>query len=121
MSDEKKPCRECPFSKLTMPGWLGSYTHTDQLHALVSTEDRMPCHLPIDYETKPDEVAMQERRGNTCIGYLAYGRNVGKRFDDRRLNLEAEAVGKRDDVFASPMEMNQFHTDLRPPSKRGKA
>ena len=121
MSDEKKPCRECPFSKSTMPGWLGSYDDTSQLHALVSNEDRMPCHLPIDYETSADELAMQERRGETCVGYLAYSRNTAKRFTDRRLKIEAEAVGKRDDVFASPMEMHDFHTDLRPPSKRGKA
>lgn len=115
MADETQtPCRECPFSKSTMPGWIGGYDEPADLHRLVSNEVRMPCHLTIEYDDVSEgDVAQQERRAPTCVGYLAYANNTAKLFRDRRLRIEAEAVGKRDGVFASPQELVKFHERRR--------
>jgi hypothetical protein len=88
----KKPCGDCPWSRHSLPGWLGGET-VDAWLAEAHSDNEIPCHT---------------LQGVQCAGSSIYRRNVCKtpRPGSGVLRLEAD----RELVFATPSEFKEHHT-----------
>lgn len=85
-----KPCSDCPFSRTSLAGWLGSDS-PEQWMGHVHGEARVECHVYGDAQ---------------CAGAAIYRANVAKKPRDRgALTLPAN----RAIVFASPAEFLAHH------------
>lgn len=86
----ERPCSDCPFSRASLPGWLGGGTVEDWV-AAAHGEEQLDCHV---------------LQGAQCAGAAIYRRNLGKLpRDPNALRLPAD----RDAVFASPREFTEHH------------
>lgn len=61
-NDLKKPCKECPFKKNSLPGWLGGET-AQSTFDMVSHEVDFACHM-----TRDKDVEKMSR----CRGFLLF-------------------------------------------------
>lgn len=91
-------CIECPLRRDATPGHLGGYTpemYIEALHSMAS----IACHM---------DPGFKRREFRHCTGVCGYRANV-----DHATGLVAdyatEAVGKRQDVFASAAEFVAHH------------
>ena len=97
-----KPCRECPFRRESMPGYLGEDT-PDGFMATTLADHEMPCHLTVDYEEDDWEESLDE--ASYCAGALNFFRNMCKISRDRN-----RPQGEKDPtVFSNPMEFLAHH------------
>jgi hypothetical protein len=95
-----KPCRECPWRRAALRGWLGDMgieTFLDHAHS----ESVLDCHL--------GDGSQQ------CVGAAIYRANVGKR--TRYPNLILMMPADREKIFTSPMEFTAHHTLGEPNDK----
>lgn len=79
----RQPCNDCPFRRVSTPGWLGAGDPDYFISAALADEfggDRCegnvaePCHKTIDYSD-----GWQDRLGDeaeVCVGALIFYRNV---------------------------------------------
>ena len=89
----ERPCGDCPWRRIAVPGWLGSLSPQMWLEA-VHGESEIECHT---------------RAGLQCAGAAIYRTNVAKRPRERSLLvLPADKVL----VFATPREFLLHHTRL---------
>lgn len=103
-----KPCRECPWRKNSIPGWLGASTPLEFLD-LSESEARMPCHLTVDYER--DDWEEQIKTAPQCAGRAIYFANRCKVPKNRELIvLEAD----RENVFTDPEAFYRHHGGKHP-------
>lgn len=98
-----KPCRECPWRKSSLPGWLGASTPLEFI-ALSESEARMPCHMTVDYER--DDWQEQVKTAPQCVGRSVH-------FANRcRLPKNPEILKANPDpdtVFSDPREFYKHH------------
>ena len=74
----KNICSECPFSKNSVPGWLGPYNSPQELHRLVMVADQpFPCHKKQDMTLEKGDIGT--KRYPLCRGSLAYMKKNAKR------------------------------------------
>lgn len=100
----KKPCRECPFRRESLPGYLGADT-PEGFIATTMADVPMPCHLTVDYES--DDWEEQAAEAPLCAGALIMFSNMAKLSRDRnRPRLPAD----RENVFTFPHEFLKHHT-----------
>lgn len=71
-----QPCRECPFRRKSLPGYLGN-SNPEEFAATVMADTRMPCHLTVDYE-REDWAERAERNAEYCYGALVFFSNTCK-------------------------------------------
>lgn len=103
-----KPCRECPFRRKSMPGYVGMDT-PDGFLATTMADHRMPCHLKVDYESETWE--SDQHAAPECAGAATFFANLCKRSrDPNRMRIPADCVN----VFARPEEFLAHHLDPRP-------
>lgn len=69
----KAPCKECPFRKDSLRGWLADYT-PQELHNVVMSEVGFPCHMTHEEEIGWDDV----KNYPMCAGALRYMRKCAK-------------------------------------------
>lgn len=109
----KKPCRECPFRKEALAGWLGSST-PEQFLATTMADHAMPCHLTVDYGDRNWKAQLESGKASHCAGALDFFANICKMSRDRN-----RPRGQRNDaVFASPQAFLAHHESH---GKRGSA
>lgn len=99
-----KPCNECPFRKLSAPGYLGELNFRPELFLMQLDEGVMPCHLSIDWEKKDID------RWTPCIGAMQFMNNHGK---ISRIEIYAfiqRQCGKNENVFQFRHEFIQHHS-----------
>jgi hypothetical protein len=84
-----KPCKDCPWTRGSLPGWLGGTTVSDWL-AVAHSDQTVKCHCT---------------KNQQCAGIAIYRRNVCKMAYPPNLRLEAD----REKVFASRAEFTQHH------------
>jgi hypothetical protein len=85
-----KPCSDCPWARMSLPGWLGGFTPEEWLQA-AHGEERIDCHT---------------LKGPQCAGVAIYRANVIKSVRDPKvLKLKRDCV----DVFTSPVEFRDHH------------
>lgn len=85
----KKPCHDCPWRKVSVPGWLGGIDREDWLYQ-AHGEARIDCHTLVPAQ---------------CAGAAIYRTNVCKEPRDRSLLLLPES--KR--VFDCPQDFMAHH------------
>ncbi len=88
-----RPCSDCPWTRRSMPGWLGSLTIEDWI-AAAHGESHVECHTLI---------------GAQCAGIAIYRANVYKRVrDPMAMHLPADRVA----IFESPIAFATHHRTL---------
>lgn len=66
----KVPCKDCPFTTSSRPGWLGPYESPEDLHRTIMNEYPFPCHIAQgDKEVSWDECGEDIP---LCAGALLY-------------------------------------------------
>ncbi len=113
------PCRECPFRRVALNGYLGAATPENFINATLMTEVGMPCHLTVDYED-PNWRTTMETVAHLCRGALILLKNSCKL---PRTPEYAKAVmetsADRDSVFANAAEFLSHHkAKIQPQIKR---
>lgn len=86
-----KPCFDCPFGRISVPGWLAGSTPENWI-AMAHGESRFECHTLLPHQ---------------CAGSAIYRANVCK---DPRDPTLLRLRGNRKLVFASPTEFLRHHT-----------
>ena len=90
----EKPCSDCPWSRKSLPGWLGSPTAADWI-SYAHGEAKVDCHTIVNRH---------------CAGIAIYRANVVKTPRDP-LAFKLPANTKL--VFASPAEFMEHHKSER--------
>lgn len=72
-----KVCRECPFSRSALSGWLGDYEsaeHFARVH--IDADEVNPCHMTVDYEDPEWKAGVESgEMGHACVGQQKFYRN----------------------------------------------
>lgn len=77
-------CKECPFKKGSLPGWLGPWHDSNTLHLHIVNEQDFACHMTLGQDDD-EEVPETARR---CTGAIMYATKSCKRFNDPVLRDE---------------------------------
>ena len=105
----KKMCKECPFSRKSLKGYLGGEDSPTNFVLGVLQETRMPCHMTVNYEE--DDWRDQLESAHRCVGSLIFMRNSCKSPQDKEL---AAAVNQfktdKETVFSNLQEFISHHT-----------
>lgn len=73
---KNKPCKDCPFSKKSLRGWLADYT-PESLHRIVMSEQHFPCHMQL--QDGEDVLSFEEAElYPVCVGSQLYMRKCAK-------------------------------------------
>jgi hypothetical protein len=89
----KSPCSDCPWTRASVPGWLGDLSADEWLRT-AHGEARIECHVHL---------------GAQCAGAAIYRSNMAKRtHDSTHLRLPAD----RERVFATPTEFKDHHARI---------
>lgn len=102
-----KTCKQCPFLRTSIPGWLGDSTPEEFMETTMS-DVHMLCHITINYED-PDwkEKWLSGQSGSHCSGSAVFFANICKLSRDRnRPRLQSD---KRS-VFSNLQEFLEHHT-----------
>lgn len=84
------PCSDCPFARVSLPGWLGPLT-ADEWVTVAHGEQKIECHVWMNKQ---------------CAGAATYRTNVVKLCRDPRiLSLPRDTVK----VFSTPTEFRAHH------------
>jgi hypothetical protein len=71
MKLKKQPCKECPFLRNSLGGWLGEMTGDPQGFLDAIDYEVMPCHMNVDREKH----LLVEGEKNPCVGALQFCQN----------------------------------------------
>lgn len=121
-----RPCRECPFRKTALPGYVGGHSDPAEIIQVVFVqEQKFPCHMEVtallrstdvleDEEdplepttTSAFEQACEEARH--CHGALICMNNSAKRSRNFEIAKLQDEAGKSDDVFGRRDEFLEYH------------
>lgn len=69
------PCKECPFRKDSLPGWLGENSHNPQVFIDAMEHNIIPCHMRVDWDEAEQKNLIVEGKDNPCIGALQFSAN----------------------------------------------
>ncbi len=107
-----KPCGECPFTKNSIPGYLGGvYKNGQDLHNIVvNSEKPFSCHVAQgDNDISFEQVGTKEYP--FCAGALMYMKKICKMPRDRELNKLVQSVDKSKlDYILSLPELIEHHS-----------
>ena len=73
----KVPCAECPWRRVSVPGWLGPMT-VAQWFAAVHSDEPIACHLTITSEFSGEPQVWEQPGVMQCAGAAQYRTNVCK-------------------------------------------
>ncbi len=100
------PCKDCPFRRRSLPGWLGHATPQSFIIE-ISYEHPLPCHPTIDYgDPEWLDKWTDQKIGRICAGSLVMAANMCKRPRDPAF---PRLPSDRETVFASPAEFIAHH------------
>lgn len=108
----RPPCKECPFLKKSLPGWLGPDT-PQNVWAKVHSDGPFgyPCHMDAE-KVKADDGDLQDPDSvEQCVGAILHASKTCKMYEDKfkesARKALASAVGT-DSILG--MEFVQHHT-----------
>lgn len=99
----RKPCKECPFRRESLPGYLGR-DNANNFLATTLRDTRMPCHLTVDYEA--EDWREQVADAPECAGAATFFANTCK------LSKRKDALHMKPDkalVFSRAQEFLEHH------------
>lgn len=103
----KRPCRECPFKRTSMRGYLGSDNPEHFLDQTLRGAD-MPCHMEIDYSDK-EWLTTQEPTAPMCVGGLQMQNNWLSLSRNPKVAEAQDKAGTNKNVFDNPEEFLIHH------------
>lgn len=104
----KKPCKDCPFRKNSIPNYIGDRWTAIDLHRFIMSEQHFPCHNTV----KEDEVESEEHEH--CVGSIMYMNQSGKRCRDKRLaELQEKFRKENHENIMNLIEFNEHHKDAK--------
>lgn len=110
MSCLKKPCKECPFKRDSIPGWLGeSSGDPEDFLEQLEHPTPIPCHLSVDWDLKGVELECEIRLAPACCGALQFMNNSCKLSKFKRIQDLQDEVGKNKNVFMWSKEFIEHH------------
>lgn len=98
------PCNECPFRRVSLPGYLGAATPDDFIAVATYGETPMPCHKEVNYESKNWEKLML--RARQCTGHAIY---LGNTCKDPRNKEVYTMPADHALVFSTPVQFIEHH------------
>lgn len=108
------PCKECPFIRGCVKGWLGPDT-PEEVMEKVHSEAGYVCHMSIAGKPQlPDGTIDVQKYGHQCIGALLHATISCKSYRDPVMNQHQRAVAERfleslrDDVLDA-LEFRVYH------------
>lgn len=105
----KTPCKQCPFRRKSLPGYLGASYPDEFLFLTIHADEHMPCHVAINYEKK-DWQTKQLPNAAHCAGSLIFMKNQCKQPVDAELRARKEQVEiDTETVFQWPSEFLTHH------------
>jgi hypothetical protein len=100
-----KPCKDCPFRKDSLPGWLGAYETAEEFIGIhYQCEIRNPCHMTVDYTDPNWREGLEE--ASPCAGQAVMFRNSGK-LPRNWTPIDVEV--DREHVFTWPPDFIKHH------------
>lgn len=117
----RPPCRECPFLKKSIPGWLGPDT-AESVWAKVHGDNEFgyPCHMDVDKvadQTQDDEELWREDPDSVeqCVGALIHAKKTCKSYNDKFRDAARDVLAKLIGVDAVlGMDFVKHHKETRP-------
>jgi len=106
----KKLCKECPFKKDSMKGYLGEASGDPESFLQSMEYDPIPCHLQVDWENDTDEEIENKCFSHPCIGSLQFMNNSCKLPFSKEYRALQDSVDKNPEVFNWRAEFIRHHT-----------
>lgn len=101
-----KPCNDCPWRKIAIPGWLGPYPAERWLE-IAHGESPVACHQTIT-EVNDEGVGMWDHPAmRQCRGVAIFREHVCK--SPRHPDIETGPTDP-DNVFVTNAEFMEYHT-----------
>lgn len=105
----KAPCKQCPFRKTSMPGWLGA-APPEMFIANIMGEQPSPCHLSIDYDKKDWAEKWEAGKiGKLCTGALIMAAHSAKQARNQRMLPVVPT--DTETVFKTPQDFLDHHNN----------
>jgi hypothetical protein len=114
MKRMSKPCKECPFKKDSVKGWLGAASGNPQEFLSSMEYNLLGCHMKVNWEEATDEEIEARAVKHPCIGALSFCENSAKFPRGARVEgpyrEHLDRAEKNPDVFKWSYEFIQHHT-----------
>jgi len=105
LSCNKKVCRECPYRKDSLNGYLGEASFKPEEFLMQLELDTLhPCHLSVDWD-------VNESLDNKpiCRGAIHFMNNSFKLSKNPKIVQLQKEIGKSDEIFLHKGEFIQHH------------
>ena len=100
----KKPCKDCPFLKNSLPNYLGGRWSASELHQFVMSEQSFACHNTIEEEGQKKESVEH------CVGSIMYMNKSAKMCGDKELfKLQKKFKSENHDNVMDLVEFHEHH------------
>lgn len=103
-----KQCKECPFKKTSVQGWLGTASHDPELFLKSIENQPTPCHMAIQNWNDADEID-KKSWSSPCVGSLKFMRNSSKLPREQRYRKMRDGVEKDSTCFETRQEFIDHH------------
>ena len=101
----KTPCKECPWKKDSLKGFLGGWTPESYADAVAMNE--IPCCHLVDH-------GPQDNKSAFCVGALATASNSCIQPHKTPGAIEAKKkIGKREDCFQWVRDFYEYHAEKK--------
>lgn len=102
----KKPCKDCPFLKNSLPNYLGDRWTANMLHQFVMSEQAFACHNTIKVDGQESETTEH------CVGSIMYMNKSAKRCTNKTLlELQQKFKSENHDNVMDLVEFHKHHKD----------
>lgn len=121
------PCRECPFRRKSLPGYVGGHSDPIEIVDLVNHDQKFPCHMDVnairdhlldelggsddDPLTMSDDQAFEQatREARHCVGALIFMNQSCKSSRNPLIAALQDTVGTSPEVFETNAEYLTHH------------
>lgn len=103
----KKPCKECPYRKESLPGYLGEANYDPELFLQqLDMPELHPCHLAVDWESHTEQELLEAKK---CVGALQFMNNSFMISRSQNIAVLQKEVGKNDEVISFKHNFIKHH------------
>lgn len=109
----KKPCKDCPFKKTSLAGWLGNQK-PENIISYLEQDHEFPCHntIPKGSNLVSAEEAKNSETMQHCAGALIMHKKSCKRSRDSKVAQWQSDIKSDDDVFSHKSQFLDHHKKL---------